>query len=44
VTAVAYDNPGMTDILDLKGWTVHSKTQCGGEYVIDAECRIKKPA
>jgi transposase len=31
----------MTDILDLKGWTVHSKTQCGGEYVIDAEYTIQ---
>jgi transposase len=27
----------MTDILDLKGWTVRSKTQSGNECVIDAE-------
>ena len=31
----------MTDILDLQGWTVHSKTQSGGEYVIEAEYTIQ---
>lgn len=31
----------MTDILDLNGWTVHSKTQSGGEYVIEAEYTIQ---
>jgi hypothetical protein len=31
----------MTDILDLKGWVVLSKTQSGDEYVIDAEYTIQ---
>lgn len=31
----------MTDILDLKGWTVLSKTQSGGEYVIESEYTIQ---
>lgn len=31
----------MTDILDLKGWVVLSKTQSDGEYVIEAEYTIQ---
>lgn len=31
----------MTDILDLKGWTVLSKSQSDGEYVIEAEYTIQ---
>jgi transposase len=31
----------MTDILDLKGWVVLSKTQSDGEYVIEAEYTVQ---
>lgn len=31
----------MTDILDLQGWAVHSKTQSDGEYVIAAEYTVQ---
>lgn len=31
------ESKGMTDILDLKGWSVLSKYQSDGEYVIEAE-------
>ena len=31
----------MTDILDLPGWTVLSKSQSGGECVIDAEHTVQ---
>jgi transposase len=31
----------MTNILDLKGWVVLSKTQSDGEYVIEAEYTVQ---
>jgi len=31
----------MTDILDLKGWVVLSKSQSDGEYVIEAEYTVQ---
>lgn len=34
----------MTDILDLPGWTVLSKSQSGGEYLIEAEYAVQPTA
>jgi len=34
----------MTDILDLPGWTVLSKSQSGGEYLIEAEYTVQPTA